>query len=72
MSFPFVVSEAELLLVPEVDFLVLVSADRGVVTSLERLVPFSTVPVDGSPLGNGVPDWFRSDLEPPWDSFTSG
>jgi hypothetical protein len=58
--------------VPDDDFLVVVSDDRGVVISLERLVPFSTVPVDGSFLGSGVPDWFRSDLEPPLDSFRSG
>ena len=64
VSLPFVVSAVEPL--------VGVFDERGVTTSLDPLFPSSTVPDEGSFFGSGTPDWFRSDLDPPLDSFKSG
>jgi hypothetical protein len=49
-----------------------VSEDRGVTASVDPLLPLSTVPEDGSPLGSGTPDRSRSDFDPPSDWFKSG
>ena len=70
MSFPLVVSPVfdlgSLLLVP----FVLLAFD-GV--EVAGPLPFSTVPDDGSPAGNGTSELpVRSDLEPPFDPEASG